>query len=360
MSTADSTASSISGSKRRRAPLGYTPGASIFTRITASKRKEALRRTRVGSGARPFKECPEELMEQILDLMLKKNDGVSVIKLSMVNREFRRYIQSNWKVWISLYQRWTRRYFSYCSVINLPNFTRRPIPPWLMQELSRSPLDPERKARLLVFLRKLVVLHHCNWCGMCGSRRFKVEAYWSLGLCLCSHCLQDNLVSDVQLYERYFLTFTRPLAHALGGNTFFFWMATTPLQRTALTLAHESFRAPAGTTGNFYFWRTHLRRHVDMEQLEQEAPAKASAAATIRALIRRRLIMERSSKMRGYTLKDKRPIHTRLLLKELTKVPCTVHATMMTGHGVHGAFHLRQDHVRDTTMELLAMGQTRI
>jgi len=300
-------------------------------------------------------------MDKILELMVRKNDGLSVIKLSMVNRGFRAYIRTHWTTWMGLYQRWTRKYFHYCSVQNLPNFTRRPMPQWLQQELSNKHVRPERTDQLLGFLRRVLVLHHATCCGMCGSTRHKVVPYWSLGMALCSFCVQDNLVTDVQLYERYFVSFSRQLALDMGGNTFFFWMATTPQQRTALTIDRIAYPSPTMQTANFYFWKPHLARHLDLPRLASEARPKAAAATIIRAHVRRSLILVRTSRMRGYTLKDKRPIHARLMQKDLTKTGCSVYSSMMAAYSVHNAFLQRQDYIKDTAMEALAAGQaTRI
>jgi hypothetical protein len=135
MNTSDSTGSSTSASKQASARLGYTPGASIFTRRKQAQegggrqppwaRRRDRRRERL-----PFGGCSPDSIDLILACMVAKNDALSVMKLSMVNREFRKHIQADWTTWIGLYRRWTRTYFQHISVMTLPNFSRRMQPHW--------------------------------------------------------------------------------------------------------------------------------------------------------------------------------------------------------------------------------------
>lgn len=362
MSTAGSTGSSISGSKRNFASLGYTPGESIFKRITTRARREALRRARHGPTAYPVDRFPQELIELLLAPMVAKNDALSVMKLMMVSRGFRDYIRGHWEVWMAFYQMRSRMYFRF-TMQNTPNFMRRQIPHWLVQELRRRPETPEREAELLCFVRRLVVLHHSRRCGLCGSARYKVVPYWSLGTCLCTYCVQDNLISDVELYERYFLSLNGAFAKAVRGRALFFWMASTPRQRLALTLNPVNYRGPPGPAASFYFWKPHLERLLDLPALAEEAARKSAAAATVRAHVRRSLVMTKAIRLRGYTLRDKRPMHARLVLAELTRVPCTVRSVMFdpaTMKNEFNALFAFQDYVHDPVMDSLARGQARI
>lgn len=177
-------------------------------------------------------------------------------------------------------------------------------------------LTPERRAELLYFLRKVVVLRHSERCGVCGSGRYQVRPFWSLGMSVCRYCLQDNLVTDRVLYERYWFSFTHGFLRQTAGRIFYFQEMTTPGQRMDYTLDLENFSGGDATTSNFYFWRPHLDRLLDLKALEHEAPAKRQAAALIRAAARRAVTTAFMAKLRGHTLRDRRPISTKLLVRE--------------------------------------------
>jgi hypothetical protein len=104
-------------------------------------------RARKGKGERtPCMGCTQDSTGLILACMLAKNDALSVMKLSMVNREFRQQIMSNWEIWIGLYRRWTRTYFKYSTMMTLPNFQRRVQPLWCAS-LPPPPPPPRPHSR---------------------------------------------------------------------------------------------------------------------------------------------------------------------------------------------------------------------
>jgi hypothetical protein len=94
MSTAVTTGRSKSESKR-----GYTPGALVDER-RKGKRAKILRERQ------PFGHLPLELLDKILSCMVESRSGLSVIKLSMVNRYFRQAVSQNLKIWYQLYLHW--------------------------------------------------------------------------------------------------------------------------------------------------------------------------------------------------------------------------------------------------------------
>lgn len=101
-----------------------------------------------GRARLPFLGCTPDCIGLILAHMLVKNDALSVMKLSMVNREFRQYIQADWTIWIGLYRRWTRTYFRFSGMMTLPNFRRRNQPDWCVPRPPRRPWRwPHRRAR---------------------------------------------------------------------------------------------------------------------------------------------------------------------------------------------------------------------
>lgn len=97
MSTADKTSSSNSESVPRKRNLSYTPGGRTAERPRASKRS----RTVVA-----FRGLPTEVLDKILHCMVSSRDSLSIIKLSMVNRQFRQEIAENLPVWHRLYLYW--------------------------------------------------------------------------------------------------------------------------------------------------------------------------------------------------------------------------------------------------------------
>ena len=106
-----------------------------------------------------------------------------------------------------------------------------------MDKLPDGTDDPERRADALFVYRKITALTCVRCCGLCGSVRHATKPFWCLGMRLCRHCVQANLVSSLVLYERYWITFAQPvLTHAsfvdaVCMNVFLFSTRLTPNQR---------------------------------------------------------------------------------------------------------------------------------
>ena len=188
---------------------------------------------------------------------------------------------------------------------------------------------------------------------MCGSARYQVRPFWSLGLCLCRYCLQDNLVTDRVLYERYWFTFTGRFLRDASGRLFYFQETTTPIQRMEYTLDLENYSRGDGTSCNFYFWRPHLEQLVDLPALARDAPAKRQAAAVIRAAARRAMASAFLSKLRGYTLRDRRPISAKMVVRERKRQMQSLCPSFYTQESYHLAVN-GQDFMTDRPMRAMA------
>lgn len=53
-----------------------------------------------------FPGCCTDVLEPILRIMVQRHEGLSVIKLSMVNKWFHKEISENVEVWRGLYRQW--------------------------------------------------------------------------------------------------------------------------------------------------------------------------------------------------------------------------------------------------------------
>lgn len=104
MSTADRTSrhSAVSSGKRKGS---YTPGAPLVEHDEAPRKAQRRRRT-ASSIAPPCPHLPIEILDKILGIMASNHDGLSVIKLSMVNRHFRDAVRANLNIWYRLYLHW--------------------------------------------------------------------------------------------------------------------------------------------------------------------------------------------------------------------------------------------------------------
>jgi len=189
---------------------------------------------------------------------------------------------------------------------------------------------------------------------VCGSGRYQVRPFWSLGMSVCRYCLQDNLLTDRVLHERYWFSFTQAFMRQNAGEVFYFQEMTTPGQRMDYTLDLENFSAGDATTSNFYFWRPHLERVLDIPALEREAPAKRQAAALIRAAARRAVATAFMSKLRGHTLRDRRPISTKLLVREHKRRANSKPPQTFFPHAVYVLAITGQDYIADPRMRAVA------
>jgi hypothetical protein len=107
MSTADKTSKhSAASSGKRKAGFSYTPGAPVAQEEAPVARKAQRRKRQAGSAVAPCPHLPPEILDNILSIMASNHDGLSVIKLSMVNRSFRDGVRANLNIWYRLYLHW--------------------------------------------------------------------------------------------------------------------------------------------------------------------------------------------------------------------------------------------------------------
>lgn len=168
----------------------------------------------------------------------------------------------------------------------------------LLLEMDKKPTDSMteiQKRQALFIYRKIAVLRNVRCCGICGTHRHGTKPFWCLGMRLCRHCIQTNLVSNLVLYERYWVTFSRPVqthesfVDAVCMNVFFFSTRVTPNQRLDFSCDQTDF--PGGMRTVWFFWKPHLEHVLNMKALEREGLEKHAAARTIRAITRRALIL---------------------------------------------------------------------
>jgi hypothetical protein len=154
--------------------------------------------------------------------------------------------------------------------------------------------EAEIKQALFIY-RKITCLRSLPCCGMCGTFRYATKPFWCLGMRLCRHCVQANLVSSLVLYEKFWVTFKQPVqshrsfVDAVCMNVFFFSTRVTPLQRMEFSCDRLDF--PGGTRTVWFFWKPHLAKVLDMAKLEREGRKKHAAASVVRAHARRALIL---------------------------------------------------------------------
>lgn len=152
----------------------------------------------------------------------------------------------------------------------------------------------ERKDALFVY-RKITALKCVRCCGLCGTTRHATKPFWCLGMRLCRRCVQVNLVSSLALYERYWVTFARPVqshrnfVDAVCMNVWFFSTRITPNQRMEFTCDRLDF--PGGIKTIWFFWKPHLKEVLNMDKLEQEGLEKHAAARVLRGHARRMLVL---------------------------------------------------------------------
>ena len=164
-----------------------------------------------------------------------------------------------------------------------------------MDKRPSEDMTDEKKKQALFIYRKVTALRSLRCCGMCGTTRHATRPYWCLGKRLCRNCVQANLVSHLVLYDKYWVTFARPVqshgsfVDAVCMNVFFFNTRLTPNQR--LDFSNNRIDFPGGTRTVWFFWRPHLERVLNMRALEREGLEKSRAAETLRAHTRRALVL---------------------------------------------------------------------
>ena len=94
ISLSSGVSSSAPASRRKRS---YTPGKRVEEAPTRSGKR--IR----GTCREPL---PSDVLDVILQRMVDSRAGLSIIKLSMVNKAFRQGVNANLKIWYKLYLHW--------------------------------------------------------------------------------------------------------------------------------------------------------------------------------------------------------------------------------------------------------------
>lgn len=154
--------------------------------------------------------------------------------------------------------------------------------------------DEERQEKLSIY-RKIAVLSCVPCCGICGTMRLATKPFWCLGMRICKHCVSANLVSNLVLYERLWVAIPKPVqghssfVDAIVGKVFYFSNRLTPHQRLEFSTDRIDF--PGGLRNIWWFWKPHLEKALNMEELAKEASLKHKAAATVVGVVRRALVL---------------------------------------------------------------------
>lgn len=180
----------------------------------------------------------------------------------------------------------------------------------------------DREMRLLQTYKKIVCLHHIDRCGMCGTTRHITKPYWHVGMRLCKHCLQDNLISETVLEERFFIRVFTPVplkdglcfSQIVAGKVWYFKEHCASRQRTEYSSdvldIHPALGKSPRTT--WLFWLPHLEQYLDMHRIREEAVDKRAAAGLIRAHARRALTLRILGTKSSCTVREriKRPTYS--------------------------------------------------
>lgn len=151
------------------------------------------------------------------------------------------------------------------------------------------------KIQALYVYQKITALRCSPCCGMCGTTRYATKPFWSIGMRVCVQCVQANMVSNMVLYERYWTTLGQPVqghpsfVDAIVGKVFYFTDSLTPHQR--LDYSSDRIDFPGGRRKTWFFWLPHLSKVLDMDKLAFDAQEKHRAASSVRASIRRCLVL---------------------------------------------------------------------
>ena len=174
---------------------------------------------------------------------------------------------------------------------------------------QQDPVDPETAdeelERVAGTYRRIICLSHVDRCGMCGTTKHATKPYWNIGMRLCRYCLQDNLVSDLTLEERYWINVgsrdpvgicneeSASFADKVVGYVWFFREYITARQLTEYTRERADFMDNQGKKNRnmWFFWRPHLEKVLDLPTLSEESREKHKGASLIRAIARRTLAL---------------------------------------------------------------------
>lgn len=91
------------GSAQGQRTMHYMPGARVQEEEEPPKKR---RKTPPRQAKGAFPGCCTDVLERILKIMVQRHEGLSVIKLSMVNKWFHQEISQNVEVWRELYTHW--------------------------------------------------------------------------------------------------------------------------------------------------------------------------------------------------------------------------------------------------------------
>lgn len=164
--------------------------------------------------------------------------------------------------------------------------------------------DLEKKEALGIY-RKIVTLSCVQCCGVCGSSRYATKPFWCLGIRICKYCVEANLISNLVLYERFWVPMSQPvqghssLVEAVTGKAFYFKNRLTPNQR--LEFSSDRLDFPGGLRTIWWFWKPHLEKILDFDELNREAALKHKAAQTVLAIVRRSLVLRILSRAKDNT-----------------------------------------------------------
>lgn len=153
-----------------------------------------------------------------------------------------------------------------------------------MDKMPGDDATDEQKRQALAVYRKIAVLRSVPCCGMCGTMRHATKPFWCLGMRLCRHCVQANLISSLALYERCWVTFARPIqshgsfVDAVCTNVFYFSTRLTPNQRLEFSCDRIDF--PGGLRTMWFFWKPHLAEVFNMQDSFKEIVKSAFQATT--------------------------------------------------------------------------------
>ncbi len=138
-------------------------------------------------------------------------------------------------------------------------------------------------------------------CGLCGTTTHTTKPYWYAGMRLCKLCLQENLVSQTVLEERYCIRVFMPyllqegrcFSELIAGKVWYFKEHCAPRQRAEFSMDCLDTHHLLGKAARpiWLFWRPHLEKVLDMPKILDDAIHKQAAACVIRAHARRAITL---------------------------------------------------------------------
>ena len=187
----------------------------------------------------------------------------------------------------------------------------------MSRDLHEGELTPKR----LEFMRTCMILTYVQRCGMCGATRHPMKPFWSLRMNVCKYCVLDNLISEHILSETYGMHIWSTLpdgsvfANAVQGKVLYFQEHTNLSSRLYFSQHPRDFLFRSST--DLYFWKPHLEKLMDLPALRETATEKQAAAGSIRAYVRRSLLMRKLSRKPAARREDKRPVYASLMKEHI-------------------------------------------